>query len=279
MNIFSVFADIYTRYVNPALDILLLTILIYWVYQMIIRTNAGLVFRAVTVFAIIYGAVVFVLKLPLLTWLLNIVSPALLVGFAIVLQPEIRKLFLKLGQQTDCFFSTQNVRHTYVDAVLVAATELSRQKRGMLVVFLRKEKFDIIKNSIDFPAAQKIDANLSASLLITIFGHDTPMHDGACIVEHDKIIASGCMLPLSEQNDIKKTLGTRHRAALGMSEKTDAVVLVVSEETGSISLAYDGILHYDLSEEQLPRILEKLLNVNKNEKNVEDAINEHKTNS
>ena len=105
------------------------------------------------------------------------------------------------------------------------------------------------------------------------------MHDGACIVQGNKILAAGCILPVSENYDIKKTYGTRHRAALGLSEQCDAVILVVSEETGAISLAYDSQLHYDLSLETLTRILEKKLMIKKEDKKIEDSEDERKSDS
>ena len=118
---------------------------------------------------------------------------------------------------------------------------------------------DLLKDIMD--TGTYLNADLTSSLLVTIFGHDTPLHDGASVIQNGKIVASGCFLPLSEQYDIRKTFGTRHRAALGLSEETDAVILVVSEETGAISLAYDSRLHYDLTMEQLNETLETLLDI------------------
>ena len=126
----------------------------------------------------------------------------------------------------------------------------------MLVVFIRNtEVNDIVETGT------RINAELSSNLLVTIFGHDTPMHDGAVLVQDGRVIAAGCFLPLSEQQNIKKTFGTRHRAALGMSEETDAVVLIVSEESGAISLAYDSKLYYDLSMDVLYSTLEAELDL------------------
>ncbi|MBO7420947.1 MAG: DNA integrity scanning protein DisA nucleotide-binding domain protein, partial [Spirochaetaceae bacterium] len=125
----------------------------------------------------------------------------------------------------------------------------------------------------------RVNAELSSSLLITIFGHDTPMHDGAVLVQDGKVIAAGCFLPLSEQQNIRKTFGTRHRAALGMSEQTDAVVLVVSEESGAISLAYDSKLYYDLPMDVLYSTLEAELdlksetNSSKDERYEKNSVN------
>lgn len=271
MNIFSNLGWFYSSYINPVLDITILTLLIYWAYKFVIRTNALLVLRAVIYFVIFYLIAVVILKLETISWMLNIIGPAFLVGAAIVLQPEMRKILIKLGQ-TDWFLTGGKKKHTYVDSTLLAASKLSNDRRGMLVVFMKSSKLDQVINS-----GQKINADISENLLVTIFGHDTPMHDGACIVQGNKILAAGCFLPVSENYDIKKTYGTRHRAALGMSEQSDAVILVVSEETGAISLAYDSQLHYDLPIETLTRILEKKLEIKKEDQKIEDSEDEHKS--
>ncbi|MFA6937743.1 MAG: diadenylate cyclase CdaA [Treponema sp.] len=257
-------------YIRPVLDIGILSFLFYKAYELIMKTNALQIVKAAIIVALSY-ALAFLLHLETLLWILQTLAPGLLVCFAIVFQPELRKIFLKLGQG-DWFALGSRSKHTYVDSVLIAAETLSKQRRGMLTVFLRHTKLDDIINT-----GTKLNADLSSGLLITIFGHDTPLHDGACIVQGGKLVAAGCFLPLSEQYDIKKTFGTRHRAALGLSEVSDAVVLVVSEETGAISLAYDSKLHYDLTMDELTHILESQLNITSNEQKIEDTIDEHKT--
>ena len=117
---------------------------------------------------------------------------------------------------------------------------------------------------------------MSSSLLVTIFGKDTPLHDGACFIQGGKLLSAGCFLPVSEDYNIKKTFGTRHRAALGLSEVSDAVVLVVSEETGAISLAYDSKLNYDLKLPEITKILENLLEITPEAQILEDTIDESK---
>ncbi|MBQ3801463.1 MAG: diadenylate cyclase CdaA [Treponema sp.] len=269
MNIFSSIARFYTSYINPVLDITILTFLIYWAYKFVIRTNALVVLRAVIYFVIFYLIVVNLLKLETLSWIINRLYPAFLLGAVIILQPEMRKILIKLGQ-TDWFLTGGKRKFTSVGEVLYAASKLSQQRRGMLVVFMKSAKLEQIVGS-----GQKLNADLTSNLLITIFEHDTPMHDGACVVQGDKILAAGCFLPVSENYDIKKTYGTRHRAALGLSEQCDAVILVVSEETGAISLAYDSQLHYDLPMETLTKILEKKLVIKNEEKKTEDPEDEH----
>lgn len=269
MDTFSSLLKIY-NYAGSVVDIGVLSFLLYKAYEIITRTNAMQLIKAAVLVAMAY-VVAYLLRLQTLLWVFNIMAPGLLISFAIVFQPELRKIFLKLGQ-TEWFAFGSRSKHTYVDSVLIAAETLSKQRRGMLAVFMRHTKLDNI-----IETGTRINADLSSSLLVTIFGHDTPLHDGACFIQGCKLIAAGCFLPVSEQYDIKKTFGTRHRAALGLSEVSDSVVLVVSEESGAISLAYDSKLHYDLSMEQLTRILESQLEITPDEQKIEDTIDEHKT--
>ncbi len=253
--------------VEPIIDIFVTTAVLYAVYGIIARTNALQLVRAGVVIVIVYIAA-YVLRLHVLMWGLQKIAPALALVLAIVFQPEIRKLLLKVGQMDWKPFG-QRTKHTYADAVIIAAETLSRKKKGMLVVFSRNSRLD---NFIE--SGTRLDADISSALLVTIFSFETPLHDAACIVENGKIVAAGCFLPLSERNDIKKTFGTRHRAALGMSEQTDAVVLVVSEETGAMSLAYDSKFDYDLSTGQLTATLNKLLDVTDKNRTIENTIDE-----
>ncbi|MBO7638400.1 MAG: diadenylate cyclase CdaA [Treponema sp.] len=253
-------------YIRPVLDVGVLFFLLYKGYQLIVRTNSAQILKAAIIIAAAY-AIVGIFDLTTVKWLLTFVTPALLVGFVLVFQPEIRKILLKLGQ-VEWFNSRKKTLYSSdtIQNVLLAADMLSKQKRGMLVVFLRKTKLENISDT-----GEKLDAKISSSLLVTIFVFDTPLHDGACVIQDDRIVAAGCFLPLSEQYDIKKTYGTRHRAALGTSEVSDSVVLVVSEETGAISLAYDSVLHYDLSMSQLTSDLTRLLSVKTEKAGTEDG--------
>lgn len=255
--------------IGPALDIIVIAFILYKAYEMLIKTNGFQIIKAALVVSALY-VLAFLLRLETLLWIMNVIAPALAVAFAIVFQPELRKLFLRIGQSNWFVFGSRS-KHTYVDAVLIAAEMLSKQRRGMLAVFLRHTKLDDIIST-----GTTLNADLSSSLLVTIFGHDTPLHDGACFIQGSKLIAAGCFLPISEQYDIKKTFGTRHRAALGLSEVSDSVVLVVSEESGAISLAYESNLHYDLTITEITKILENLLEITSDEQLLEDTIDESK---
>lgn len=268
MNQFETLIKIYD-FIRPVLDIGIITFLLYKAYQLITKTNAIQLIRAAVVVVLSY-AVAVILQLRTLLWIFSVIAPGLMMAFAIVFQPELRKVFLKLGQ-AEWFTFGSRAKHSYVDSVLIAAEMLSKQKRGMLAVFMRRTKLDNILST-----GTRLNADLSSSLLVTIFGHNTPLHDGACFIQGGKILAAGCFLPVSEQYDIKKTFGTRHRAALGLCEVSDCVVLVVSEETGAYSLAYDSKLHYDLTMDQVTRILECQLDITPDQQIIEDTIDEHK---
>jgi len=241
-----------TAYLRPALDILLLAFLVYKTYEVLVRTQAVQLVKGALILAAFYGAAIF-LQLTTVTWILNILAPGLVIALAIVFQPELRKIVMRLGQGS-FFRGASRPRLTQIEAVLASAEMLASSRRGALIVFARGVG---LKNIID--SGTRLDSLLSSSLIVTIFGHDTPLHDGALIVQDGRVAAAGCFLPLSEQQDIRKSFGTRHRAALGLSEETDAVVLVVSEETGALSLAYESKLYYGLGSDQVRRRLGELL--------------------
>jgi diadenylate cyclase len=217
-------------------------------------------------FMVLIYAVAFFLDLRTVLWLLNLLAPSLVIGLAIIFQPELRKIFTRIGQGSIFSFS-QSSRPFQLDSVISAAEVLAYRKRGALMVFTRTVGQ---KNIVE--TGTRLNAELSSALVITIFGHDTPLHDGAIVLNGSKIVAAGCFLPLSEQLDIRRSFGTRHRAALGLVEESDAVVLVVSEETGALSLAYDANLHYDLSVEDVKKRLRELLYLHESDSVEEEEV-------
>jgi diadenylate cyclase len=238
--------------IRPILDIAILAFLLYKAYELLVKTQAAQLVKGAGFLALVYG-VAFLFKLTTLQWILTMMAPGLFIAIAIVFQPELRKIIIRLGQG-DFFRPDNKPRIGQLESVVTAAEILSQQRRGALVVFPRRVN---IKNIIE--TGTRLNAEISSSLIVTIFEFDTPLHDGAMIIQNGHIAAAGCFLPLSEQQDIRKSFGTRHRASLGMSEQSDAVILVVSEETGAISLAYDAKLYYDLSPIETTRKLRELL--------------------
>jgi diadenylate cyclase len=239
-------------YLRPVLDVALLAFLLYKGYELLVKTQALQLIKGAGFLALIYG-IAYLFKLTTLQWVLNFLGPGLFIAIAIVFQPELRKIILRLGQG-EFFHPDTKPNIGQLEAVITAAEMLSHQQRGMLVVFPRKIN---IRNVIE--TGTRINAEISSSLIIALFEFDGPLHDGAMIIQNGRIVAAGCFLPLSEQQDIRKSFGTRHRASLGMSEQSDAVVLVVSEETGAISIAFDARLYYDLSPIEATRKLKELL--------------------
>ncbi|TFG84963.1 MAG: TIGR00159 family protein [Spirochaetales bacterium] len=251
MGIDSV-TSFFGAWIRPALDILILAYLIYRTYRLLIKTQAVQLARGAALLVVIY-AIAFFLKLDTLSWALNLLAPGLVIALALIFQPELRKIFIKLGQGG--LFRRSNVpRSSQLDSILHAAEILAGKRRGALVVFTRFVALDDI-----IERGTRIDGEVSTSLLLSFFEYDTPLHDGAVVIKEGRIEAAGCFLPLSQQQDIMSTFGTRHRAALGISEESDAVVLVASEETGALSLAYDTRLYYDLKLPELRRRLTMLL--------------------
>jgi diadenylate cyclase len=237
---------------RPLLDVGVLTFVLYKGYRILYQTRAIPLMRGILLMVAIYALAVG-LQLATLTWILNFLAPAIIVVLAVVFQPELRKIFTQIGQGG--WLTPQAKPKAYhVDAVLSACRQLSDVRRGALITFIRKVG---LKNIVERGTA--LDAELSTALLLTIFSYDTALHDGGLIVEGGRIVSAGCFYPLSENATLSKSFGTRHRAALGLAEETDAVTVVVSEESGSISLAYNGALHYDLSPEELRRRLKDLL--------------------
>lgn len=251
MNVSSILA-FYKTYIGPAADIIILALLIYQLYRLLTRTQAIQLARG-TVFLALIWVVAYIMQLSTLLWILNLLAPGIVIALAIIFQPELRKVFIRLGQGA-LFRKQAQYKPTKFDVILNAAEILAQKRRGALIVFQRYISLaDIIDKGI------KIDGMLSPSLLLSIFEFNTPLHDGAVVIKGDRILAAGCFLPVSEQQDIKRSFGSRHRAALGLSEVSDAVVLIVSEETGALSLAYESKLFYNLSVTAVKKRLMQLI--------------------
>lgn len=257
-----------TNVIRPILDIGILAFLIYQVYKILVQTRAVQLIRGAFIISILYLAA-YSFQLDTILWIMNRLGTVLIIIIAVVFQPELRSIFIRVGRG-EWFKFSHNAKPFHVDTVINAVEVLSDRRRGALIVFPRRVG---IKNIIESGA--KINAEISSSLILTIFGYDTPLHDGAIIVQGGKIISAGCFLPLSEQVDIRRSFGTRHRAALGIAEDTDSVTLVVSEETGALSLSYDANLYYDLETKEIKKRLTRLLNFpDEDSDEIEEVIGE-----
>lgn len=193
-----------------------------------------------------------VLQLTTLNWLLQRFSGFLVIAFVVIFQPEIRRALAELGKQNVFSGSTSN--KSMIDQLVTAVEHLGERKIGAIIAVEREIGMRSIVDS-----GTSLDSRVTSEMLATIFYPQTPLHDGGVIIRGDRIIAAGCVFPLSQRDELSRSLGTRHRAAIGVTEETDAVVVVVSEETGSISLAYKGRLSRGLDADRLLRMLSTIL--------------------
>ena len=198
-------------------------------------------------------------ELRLLYFILTSFMSYGVIALLIIFQPELRRAIEQLGSSTfsKLFGIDKSLRDKTKEdiyKIVIAAEEMAKSKTGALIVFERDIKIqDIIETGI------KLDAEISPQMLVNIFVPKTPLHDGAVVISNNKITAAACILPLADDKDIARELGTRHRAAIGISKESDAIAVVVSEETGKISIAKDGTLIADVKEDALKRILIKNL--------------------
>jgi diadenylate cyclase len=240
--------------IRPALDVLILAFILYRSYQILEQTRAIQLIKGMQIIALIFvSALVF--RLNTLIWIMQTFFPGVIIGLVVIFQPELRKIFTQIGQR-NWFRLSRSVKKTHLESIMNSVEVLATRKTGSIIVLSRQVG---LKNVIE--SGTTLNAELSSSLILTLFNTAAPLHDGAIIIREDRIVAAGCFLPLSEQHDIKKSFGTRHRAALGLAEETDAVVIVVSEETGAVSLAYEARLYYDLTIEYALKKLIELFEV------------------
>ena len=239
-------------YLLPALDVLLLGFLIYKSYQILVQTRAVQLVRGALFLGGLY-VVSFLLDLRTVRWIINLLAPSFVIGIAIIFQPELRKIFTRIGQGT-WLYPNQVAQVHLIDTVVGSLETLARKQSGALIVFSRTVGQ---KNIIE--TGTRIDGEISRELVLSVFENGSALHDGALVIESGRVAAAGCFLPLSEQTDVRRSFGTRHRAALGLTEETDALVLVVSEESGALSIAYDANLYYDLTADEIRERLQELL--------------------
>ena len=245
-------------------DILLVSILLYQMYRIIKGTVAFSIFIG---FFLVYVSwlVIKALNLELLSTLMGQFIGVGVLALIVVFQQEIRRFLLLIGTnyQTkrsfglDKLFASEKIKpatNQQIKEIVRACENMARSKTGALIVIPRKSELkDIIRSG------EKINARISSALLETIFFKNTPLHDGAVVVLGNRISAARCILPLTERHDLDPSLGLRHRAAVGVSEVTDAIAIVVSEETGNISLASQGELMHKIQIVQLTTELEKVI--------------------
>jgi uncharacterized protein (TIGR00159 family) len=247
---------------RPLLDILLVSIIFYWLLGVIRGTRAVPLLRGIGVVLALSTVLSTLLRgFDTLTWLLRQIAPALLISIPILFQPELRRALESLGRTSD-WFNRSFGRNNYSDmletinGVARAAHQLSQQGVGALMVIERETQLQEYADR-----GVILDARLAVPLLLNIFYPNSPLHDMAVILRGNRILAANVVLPLSEDIGGSRRYGTRHRAAKGITEQSDAIAIVVSEETGAISLVNDGRMVSHLNEARLKQLLTGLLKI------------------
>lgn len=238
-------------------DIVLISYVFYRLFMLIRGTRAVQLVKGILIF-LIAAAVARRLNLETTYFLLRQVQLGLIVALPVVFQPELRRALEQLGRgrlfRGSVFFAEERHFAEVIDEIVGAVERLARNKIGALIVIERETGLgEIVETGIE------IDGNVSVEFLVNLFIPATPLHDGAVIIRNDKVLAAACFLPLSDSPDLTPAVGSRHRAALGITEESDAISVVVSEETGQISLANEGKLIRNLDIETVEDMLDDLL--------------------
>ena len=256
----TIWAILKTFQFKDAIDILSISLILYYLMKLFRQSRAGQLVKGVVVLLIAY-ALSALFELTMVNYILKALFEFAVIIIVVVFQPELRQALERLGRNrtfkslvptgsqnpdTSVFKAISDVSDTCV--------VFSRTKTGALIVF---ERDSVLKEIAD--TGTELNSDTSVALLGNIFFNKAPLHDGACIIRNGRILAAGCILPLTRSNDVNTSLGTRHRAALGLSEESDAVIVVVSEETGTISIAVGGRLIRDLDRNTLHEKLSDLI--------------------
>ena len=259
VNVLGYINELYqypVKLISLILDLAIVTFIIVMFVKSIKGSRVGQLIKGIVLF-ILMVAVSNLLNLRILNFILTSIMTYGVIAIIVIFQPELRRALEQLGTNKftkffgiDKDLATKTKEDIY--KVVIAALELSKTKTGGLIVLEREIKIeDIVDTGVI------LNSEVSPQLLVNLFTPNTPLHDGAVIINDNKIVAAACILPLASDNDISKELGTRHRAALGISKESDSIAVVISEENGKISIAKNGTLIMDVNEEALKKILIK----------------------
>jgi diadenylate cyclase len=237
---------------RPALEILILAVAIYFAFRFVRGTRGWPVFIGFVVVLLTLAVVTTVLNLSVLLWILKTFSAIFVVAVLIIFQPELRRMLAELGSLP--IFSTVHEQRENIEVIIQSVERLAEVKIGALLAI---EQTIQLQEAVE--SGVVVDCEATPEMLETIFFPNNAIHDGGVIIKGDRITQAACIFPLTQRQDLQKSLGTRHRAAIGLSEETDAVVVAVSEETGAISYAYKGQLVRGVSLEELRAFLTSVL--------------------
>ncbi len=250
-------------------DILLVTLVFFGVFYLVRDTQAMMLLRGIILILVLVALMTGFGSLPAFSWLIRTALPAMVVVIPVVFAPEIRRALERIGRASTYFRASKSdaaegMQKT-IQAVVAAAARLSARQHGALIIF---ERFDPLDDYVR--TGERIQSNVTAEMLMQIFYPNTPLHDGAVIISGNKILAAACVMPLSSSGILARSperkIGLRHRAAMGISEATDAIAVVVSEETGAISIAHAGRIIRRLDVERLENVLTAFYSAEKSSK-------------
>ena len=252
------------------IDIFLVALMLYYLYRVTRGTSAFSIILGVVMLYLMY-VVVRALNMELLSGILGEFIGVGIIAVIVIFQPEIRRFLQMFGlqqnQRLSRLFSGDNVEDNLdIDSLVKACVEMGESKTGALIVLQQTSDLSLMAEG-----GIAVDAKVSSSLLENLFFKNSPLHDGAIIINKNRVVAARCILP-STQSQVPKSYGTRHRAALGMSEVSDAIILVVSEETGGLSIAQGGVIQRDIEPEKFKSVLVRRLNMNVERSRISDRF-------
>jgi diadenylate cyclase len=256
---------------TAGIEILLLAVTIYYGYLYFRGTRGAKVFTGLAILFIFLTLVSQILNLTVISWLLRSLTAFVAVALVVIFQPELRRALAELG--SNHFFSSARQNRETIDIVADAVFELANKQLGALIAIERDTGIRSFAES-----GVNLDCEISQELLLTIFFPKTPLHDGGIIIRDDRIIAAACIFPVSQREDLDRTLGLRHRAGLGITEESDAIAIVVSEETGTISICHRGKIERGFKPGHLEKRLAELLLRGEENSNEEEELVETEKN-
>ena len=255
--------------ITDILEIIILAVAVYHIMLWVRRTKAWILFKGIVII-LVFTLIASILQLNTVLWIMEQTLSVGIIAVVIIFQPELRKALEQLGQKNFIsrvfnIDSNRNISERFsdktVNELVKTAFELGKTKTGALIVIEQDYSLqEYINTGID------VDGIITSQLLINIFEHNTPLHDGAVIVRGNRVVSATCYLPLSDNMELSKELGTRHRAAVGVSEVSDAFTIIVSEETGKVSVTQGGQLLRNIDGEQLRALLVKVQDKNVGQK-------------
>lgn len=254
--------DIIGFHIKDFFDIMAVSLLLFYLYRLLRRSRSLYVFVGIVIFVLLYFLVCHVFNMRLLGGIISELYGAGIIALIVIFQEEIRRFFYTLGanQSVKKFISSFHTEQQeqkmsgkeQIMPIVLACMSMARHEVGALIVIEKDQRLDDVMQSGDI-----IDAKITQRLIENIFFKNSPLHDGAMIISNGRIKAAGCILPVSHDYDIPKELGLRHRAAMGVSQESDALAIVVSEQTGRIAVAEGGRFHLRMTAEQLEQMLTK----------------------